>query len=203
VNTFIIQHQGLSILSVVRPRILGIDPGSRVIGFALIEGLKARPLGPRDWAVMDVGVMKASAGLELTARLGEIHCGLYDVIAQTAPTIVAIEKAFHGANASTAIKLGEARGALIAAIMRHNLPLHEITPAEVKRLIAGHGAADKEQVYKALKSILGFDRGCLPFDASDALGIALASSLRMDAKAVLPISTSKAQYRQPARSSRT
>ncbi len=137
-----------------------------------------RPLTPKDWAVVDVGVMRASASKDLTARLGEIHAAVFDLITEVSPSLVAIEKAFHGLNAATAIKLGEARGVLIAAILRHQLPLHEVTPAEVKRLIAGHGAANKEQVYRALRSILGFDRGQLPLDASDALAIALAASLR-------------------------
>ncbi len=166
-------------MSAVRPRILGIDPGTRVIGFALIEAVKIRPLGPKDWSIVDIGVMRASTGLDLTNRLGEIHAGLHHLISETSPRLVAIEKAFHGLNAATAIKLGEARGALIAAILRHQLPVHEVTPAEVKRLIAGHGAAEKEQVYRALKSLTGFELGELPLDASDALGIALAASLRV------------------------
>jgi crossover junction endodeoxyribonuclease RuvC len=161
------------------PRILGIDPGSRVIGFALMGATKTRPLSPRDWTVLDAGVLKASPTLSFTARLGEIHDALFELTEQLAPTAVAIEKAFHGVNSATAIKLGEARGALIAAVARHKIPLHEITPAEVKRIVAGHGAATKEQVYQALQALLGFNKGRLPHDASDALAIALTASLSL------------------------
>ena len=96
---------------------------------------------------------------------------------ELAPTHVAIEKAFHGINSSTAIKLGEARGALISAIARLGIPISEITPAQVKRLVAGHGAATKEPGYQALQALMGFNKGRLPHDASDALAIALTASL--------------------------
>jgi crossover junction endodeoxyribonuclease RuvC len=159
------------------PRILGIDPGSRIIGFSLLSAKKARPLSPRDWHVEDVGVLKFSSQANMFERLGEVHCGIFDLIKELNPTEVAIEKAFYGINPSTAIKLGEARGAILSAVARAGLVLTEITPAEVKRSIAGHGSADKERVYLALKSILGFDRGQLPHDASDALAIALTASM--------------------------
>ena len=158
------------------PKILGIDPGSRVIGFALLGATKVTPLTPKDWTVLDAGVLRASADLEMPARLGEIHNALFDLASELAPSHVVIEKAFHGVNASTAIKLGEARGALISAVARIGVPITEITPAQVKRLIAGHGAASKEQVYQALQALLGFNKGRLPLDASDALAIALTDS---------------------------
>ena len=159
------------------PKILGIDPGTRVLGFALIGATKLQPRSPKDWSVLDVGVMKTSANLSMPLRLGEIHNALFDLIGELQPTMVAIEKAFHGVNAATAIKLGEARGSIIAAVGRHSLPMTEITPAQVKRLVAGHGAATKEQVYQALQALLGFDKGRLPHDASDALAIAFVAGL--------------------------
>jgi len=161
------------------PKLLGIDPGSRVVGFALIGATKPKPRSPRDWAVLDIGVIRATAGLSMPARLGEIHTAVFDLLVEMDPQYVAIERAFHGVNAATAIKLGEARGAILSAFARRNLPIHEITPAEVKRVIAGNGAASKEQVYRALQAIMGFDRGRLPLDASDALAIACASSLTL------------------------
>ena len=166
------------------PRILGIDPGSRVVGFALIGGTKAVPRVPADWRVLDAGIMRASASLAMPPRLSELHSTLFELIGEFGPTAVGIEKAFHGINAQSAIKLGEARGALIAAVGRHGLPVHEVTPAEVKRIVAGHGAATKEQVYQALQALMKFNKGALPHDASDALAIAFAVSLR----AFLPVS---------------
>jgi crossover junction endodeoxyribonuclease RuvC len=160
-----------------KPKILGIDPGSRVVGFALIGAVKAKPLSPKDWVVLDVGVIRTSAELPMPSRLGQIHGAIFDLLTEMSPQYAAIEKAFHGVNAGTALKLGEARGAIIAAFSRHSVPTLEITPAEVKRIIAGSGAASKEQVYQALQALLGFERGRLPLDASDALAIAYASAL--------------------------
>ena len=164
------------------PRILGIDPGSRVVGFALIGAKKPIPRVPADWKILDAGIMRANANLAMPPRLTELHATLFDLVAELGPTAAGIEKAFQGVNAQSAIKLGEARGALIAAIGRHGIPVHEITPAEVKRVVAGHGAATKEQVYQALQALMGFNKGDLPLDASDALAIAFAVSL----KAFLP-----------------
>jgi crossover junction endodeoxyribonuclease RuvC len=159
------------------PRILGIDPGSRVVGFALIGASKPIPRIPADWKILDAGIMRANANLAMPPRLSELHSTLFDLIGELGPTSVGIEKAFHGVNPQSAIKLGEARGALIAAIGRHGIPVHEVTPAEVKRVVAGHGAATKEQVYQALQALMGFNKGTLPLDASDALAIAFAVSL--------------------------
>jgi crossover junction endodeoxyribonuclease RuvC len=149
------------------------------VGFALIGATKQKPRSPKDWAVLDIGVIRTTPGISMPARLGEIHSAVFDLLEEMDPQYVAIERAFHGVNAATAIKLGEARGAILSAFARRNLPIHEITPAEVKRIIAGNGAASKEQVYRALQAIMGFDRGRLPLDASDALAIACASSLAL------------------------
>lgn len=160
-----------------KPKILGIDPGSRVVGFSLLGATKVKPLSPKDWVVLDVGVIRASTDLAMPVRLGQIHSAVFDLLSEMRPQYAAIEKAFHGVNAATALKLGEARGAILAAFARHTTPVIEITPAEVKRIIAGNGAATKEQVYQALQTLLRFERGRLPLDASDALAIAFAAAL--------------------------
>ena len=159
------------------PRILGIDPGSRVIGFAVMDAKKLVPRSPKDWIVADAGVVRASTNLAMHERIFEIHDAFYGLISEIQPTLVGIEKVFQGVNPSSTIKLSEARGALISAVGRHKVPVREITPAEVKRIVAGNGAATKVQVYQALQAIMGFNKGSLPFDASDAMGIAFACSL--------------------------
>lgn len=181
------------------PRILGIDPGSRVIGFALMGANKLSPRSPRDWNVLEAGVIRASTDLLMPARLGEIHNALYDLAGEFSPDIVAIEKAFHGVNSATAIKLGEARGALIAAVGRHGIPVREITPSQVKQTVAGNGAASKELVYQALQALIGFNKGNLPHDASDALAIAFAISLSEFPKSPV-IAARGFTQRPPARS---
>ena len=173
------------------PRILGIDPGSRVIGFAVMEGKKIVPRSPRDWAVVDIGVVRMSTNLSMLDRICEIHDTFYDLVQELQPTLVGIEKAFHGINAASALKLSEARGAIISAVGRHKISIKEITPAEVKRIVAGNGAATKEQVYQALQVIMGFNKGRLPLDASDALAIALS----IQSQACLQAATTQARVK--------
>ena len=175
------------------PRILGIDPGSRVIGFAVLEAKKIVPRSPMDWVVVDVGVVRMSTNLSMLDRICEIHDTFYDLIHELKPTIVGIEKAFHGVNSASALKLSEARGALISAVGRHKISITEITPAEVKRIVAGSGAASKEQVYQALQVILGFNKGRLPLDASDALAIAFS----IQSQACMQAATVRAKVRLP------
>jgi crossover junction endodeoxyribonuclease RuvC len=158
-------------------RIIGIDPGSRVVGFAVIEAKILCPRTPRDYRVIEAGVMQAKLQQTLPERLGALHDALYSLIVDIEPDVCTIEKAFYGVNASSALKLGEARGALIAAIRRFGSPIYEITPAQVKRLVGGHGAASKDDVAHGLKALLGFNRGALPADASDAVAVALASTM--------------------------
>ena len=160
--------------------IIGIDPGSRVVGFAILRAKVAKPRMPRDFVVVDAGVIKTNVDLSMPERLGHIHDAVHGLTAELSPTHCAIEKAFYGVNASSALKLGEARGAIVAAVRRHGLAVFEITPAEVKRTIACAGAASKEDVCRAVTALLGFDRGKLPFDATDAVAIALACGLNLN-----------------------
>lgn len=162
------------------PVIIGIDPGSRVVGFAILRAKVAKPRMPRDFVVVDAGVIKTNVDLSMPERLGHIHDAVHGLTAELSPTHCAIEKAFYGVNASSALKLGEARGAIVAAVRRHGLAVFEITPAEVKRTIACAGAASKEDVCRAVTALLGFDRGKLPFDATDAVAIALACGLNLN-----------------------
>ncbi len=162
-----------------KTRILGIDPGSRVVGFACLEALKDLPVGPKDFKVVAAGVIKPDVNDAMDERLGAIHQMLFELLGDVRPNVVAIEKAFGGVNISSALKLGEARGAIIAAVKRHALPVSEITPAQVKRLVAGSGAATKESVAAAMKALLGFDRGRFPMDVTDALAIAFCHGLTL------------------------
>lgn len=105
-------------------------------------------------------------------RLGEIFSGISEVIGEYQPQEVAIEDVFVSKNASSALKLGQARGAAISAAVQANCPVFEYTPREVKQSVVGKGSAEKEQVQHMVKMILNI-KGKLQIDASDALGIAL------------------------------
>lgn len=153
--------------------ILGIDPGSRVAGYAFIRSKNRRAMLPVDFMVVEAGVLRADARLAYDVRIGLLHCALHELIERHAPQVCVLEKAFYDKNVSSAIKLGEVRGAFIAACARADVKTEEITPAEVKKIIAGNGRAEKEQVALALKALMGFDRGDLPHDVTDAVAIAL------------------------------
>ena len=146
-------------------RVLGIDPGSRVTGFGVIDtdGRKSRHV--------ESGVVRTGSG-EFPERLGEIFRGIREVIEQHAPTQVAIEQVFVSRNPASALKLGQARGAAIAAAVTRDLPVFEYTPRSVKQALVGTGAADKEQVKHMVRILLSLP-GKMGLDESDALAIAL------------------------------
>ncbi len=164
------------------PVIVGIDPGSRVAGYAFLRGRIPTPRSPRDFVVIDAGVMRAPAELGTAERIGLLHEALHGLLAQHRPEACVMETPFCDKNPATAIKLGETRGAFIAACARLGIKTYEITPAEVKKTLTGNGRADKEIVSQALKALMGFDRGKLPHDVTDALAISLCFGLRIAAR---------------------
>ena len=146
-------------------RVLGIDPGSRVTGYGVIEsdGVHSRHLYS--------GCIRTSSG-EFPQRLGEIFAGISTVLDEWSPQEVAIEQVFVSRNAASALKLGQARGAAISAIVTCELPVFEYTPAAVKQGLVGNGRAEKQQVQHMVQVILGM-QGRMGWDESDALAVAL------------------------------
>jgi crossover junction endodeoxyribonuclease RuvC len=146
-------------------RILGIDPGSRVTGYGLIEvqGSHSRCLAQ--------GVLRLS-GDALEQRLLQVLTGLRALIAEHRPAEVAMEQVFVKRNVASALVLGQARGAALCAVGEAGLPLHEYAPASIKLAIAGSGRAEKPQVQRMVKVLLNLP--ALPAeDAADALACAL------------------------------
>ena len=148
-------------------RILGIDPGSRVTGWGVIEsdGIRSRHIAS--------GCIRAQ-GDDFPARLGVIYEGLIEIISRHRPRETAIEEVFFARNAASALKLGQARGAAICAIVTHGLPVREYTPRLVKQAIVGTGGADKEQVQHMVKLMLKLAGEELAADQADALAVALS-----------------------------
>jgi crossover junction endodeoxyribonuclease RuvC len=156
-------------------RILGIDPGSRIAGFGCIEsGIK----GTTAFKIVDAGVIKLTATASFTERLGTLYQTIDDLIDELQPEMFCIEKAFTFINPSSALKLGEIRGACLACALKHKLPIGELAPKTVKMLITGNGNASKQQVSTFVEKILKFQRGALPYDVTDALAIALSQGLQ-------------------------
>ncbi len=145
-------------------KILGVDPGSRAAGWAVVDFTAA----PR---LVAAGVIRPPASLPFTERLAHLHRALTEIAAREAPQAAVVEKVFAGVNAQSLIALGEARGVLLLALAQTGLSPAEITPAEIKRAVAGTGAAEKEQVRRMVTALLGKR---LALDAADAAAAALA-----------------------------
>jgi crossover junction endodeoxyribonuclease RuvC len=145
--------------------ILGIDPGSRITGFGLIDNQANRI----DY--IDSGNIKVS-GDSLPQRLGFIFAAVDEVIRQHQPEQMSIENVFMARNADSALKLGQARGAAICAAHQAGLEIAEYAPREIKQAIVGSGAGSKEQVQHMVKRLLGI-RQKLQADEADGLAIAI------------------------------
>lgn len=146
-------------------RILGIDPGSRVTGYGLIDVVGIRS----QWVAH--GCIRCEKGT-FSERLLRIYTGLAEIIALHAPCEVAIESVFVKRNASSALVLGQARGVAILAVAASGLALSEYAPAQVKSAVVGNGRAEKEQVKHMIRMLLTLERQP-PTDAADALAVAI------------------------------
>lgn len=149
-------------------RILGIDPGSRITGYGVIEIAAGAP--DRATCIAQ-GVIRTRGG-DFPDRLGAIFAGVQDLIHAHRPAQVAVENVFVSRNPSSALKLGQARGAAITAAVSLGLPVSEYAPRLIKQAIVGRGGADKAQVQHMVCVLLSL-REALAEDAADALAVAL------------------------------
>ena len=149
-------------------RILGVDPGSRLTGYGCVEncgaGLKHVTHG-----TLDLCGSKTSS---LENRILLLHQGLSSIIAEFKPEVLALEKVFFAKNALSALKLGQARGAILLTGKIHSLQIFEYSATQVKQTVAGYGRADKEQVAKMIQLIIG-KHVFKTWDASDGLALAI------------------------------
>ena len=170
------------------PRVIGIDPGSRVVGYAVLD-----VLGPGRWRYVECGTLVAK-GDDPVERVHELVGSLTEVLDELEPTSAAMETAFHGKSTSSALRLAEARGALREALMSRGLRPGEYAPAHVKRLVAGRGAATKDEVSRRVALVCGLTKQP-PADATDALAVALCHAQTTLGGAVtqLPSTSSRAR----------
>lgn len=153
-------------------KILGIDPGTGICGFGVIEVTKSRtPL------LMDVGVITTPPHTPLPDRLEDIYNSMHEIIDQNRPDQISIEKLFFSKNITTGISVAEARGICLLVCKQHNLPIFEYTPNEIKKTITGYGSADKKQMQEMVRLHLKLDQVPQPDDAADALAAAITHSL--------------------------
>lgn len=146
-------------------RILGIDPGSRYTGYGVIEsdGRNSKHL---------VSGRICTGKKAFCDRLGEIFSGIAEIIGEYKPVEAAVEEVFMARNPSSALKLGQARGAAIAAVVHAGIPVSEYTPRLIKQAVVGSGGADKSQVGHMVRILLGINQP-LTEDQGDALAVAL------------------------------
>ena len=153
----------------VKPlRILGIDPGTGICGFGVLE--VAHGTKPK---LIDVGAITTPPHTPLVERLVDIYASMGEIIEQNQPDCLAIEKLFFMQNISTGISVAEARGVVLLAGAQHQLPIYEYSPNEIKKTMTGYGHAHKKQMQEMVRLQLGMKEIIRPDDAADAVAIAL------------------------------
>ncbi len=155
-------------------KVFGIDPGSSRTGYGCVQSDGSRH------RLIVCGAIANPASRSFPEKLKIIHVELGMLIARHRPDVVAIENLFHAVNARSALKLGHARGVAMLAAVEAGVPIVEYTPAEVKQSVVGYGRAEKGQVQSMVQLLLGLTEPPTPFDASDALAIAVCHLHRMN-----------------------
>lgn len=155
-------------------KVFGIDPGSARTGYGCVQSDGSRH------RMIACGAIAIPASNAFPEKLRIIHVELGTLLGRHRPDVVAIENLFHAANARSALKLGHARGVAMLAAVEAGVPIVEYTPAEVKQSVVGYGRAEKGQVQSMIQLLLGLSDPPAPFDASDALAIAVCHLHRMN-----------------------
>ncbi len=148
-------------------KILGIDPGTAVMGYGVIEGIDDEA------TLVDCGALTAPTRLAIGEKLSYFYKNLLDVVRRYQPDVVAIEQPFVAKNAKTALAIGRAQAVAILAAANSNIPTFEYTPRQIKQRVANYGASSKEQIQEMVKLQLGLLQVPEPSDAADALAVAL------------------------------
>ncbi|MGE0711879.1 MAG: crossover junction endodeoxyribonuclease RuvC [Planctomycetota bacterium] len=168
-------------MSAAPARVLGIDPGSRVTGWGVVE------VAPGSARAVAWGTLRLDPEAPIEVRLEAIHRGVAAVLGEHDPGAVAVEEAFVGRNVRSAIRLAEARAVCLLAARFAGHGVHEVPPALVKKALTGHGQATKEAVRVAVMRSLGWaeETRAPAYDAADALAIAVCVAWRLETPAAL------------------
>ena len=148
-------------------RIIGIDPGTGILGFGVIDAKAGKT------KLVTAGVITTPAHTPLADRLEEIYLELTNIIAETKPQVMAIEKLFFGQNVTTAMSVSHARGVAMLTGKQAKLQIEEYTPLQIKQSLTGYGKADKKQVQELVRIQLGLKDVPKPDDCADALAAAI------------------------------
>lgn len=157
-------------------RILGVDPGTGILGFGVIEVDESTH---GHFRMIDAGVVRTPAHTPHDERLEDIYNSLTEIINTAKPDACSIEKLFFSRNITTAMTVAEARGVALLAARQHTLPIFEYTPQQIKQTLTGYGRADKKQVQEMVRIQLGLKQVPKPDDCADALAAAITHALMM------------------------
>ncbi len=152
-------------------RVIGIDPGTAACGYGIVHENDGR------LRAIDHGWWQTTADMRPELRLLKIFEGVVELIERHGPDAVALEESFVGVDARTALRVGQARGAVLVACARAGVACTEYSPARVKQTVCGYGRAEKQQVQKMVKAILGLHAEPAPTHAADALAVAICHAL--------------------------
>jgi crossover junction endodeoxyribonuclease RuvC len=188
--------------------ILGIDPGTAALGYGIVERTGGR------LRAVEYGCAETSADSPLPERLLTIHRLITDLIALHQPALIGVERLFFSRNAQTAFAVGQARGVVLLAAAERKVAVRDATPNEVKVAVTGYGAADKDQVQRMVRTVLGMGEVPAPDDAADALAVAICIANReragerlnagvLDRASVAPIQRGESPYDRAVREAMT
>lgn len=149
-------------------RILGIDPGTGILGFGIIDIKDKGKAG-----LVDGGVIRTPVKQPDSERLETIYDELHQIISELKPTVMVVEKLFFAQNVTTAMSVAQARGVVLLCGRQHGLELHEYTPLQIKQALTGYGRADKKQMQEMVRVVLGLQEVPKPDDCADAIAAAL------------------------------
>lgn len=147
--------------------ILGIDPGLAIVGWGVVNFASSR------FMPMAYGSVQTKAGVPVEQRLSQIYDRLSEIIEKYKPDAIAVEELFWNTNVTTGIVVAEARGVILLCARKHNVPIFEYTPMQVKQAVVGYGKAEKRQVISMVTLMLGLKEPPKPDDTADALAIAI------------------------------
>ena len=154
-------------------RIIGIDPGTGILGFGIIEVNKGKS------HLVDAGVIRTPVKEDDAVRLLTIYEELTDIIADTHPDEMAVEKLFFAQNVTTAMTVAQARGVVLLTGMQADLKISEYTPLQIKQALTGYGRADKKQIQEMVRVIMHLKEVPKPDDCADAIACAITHSMSM------------------------
>ena len=153
---------------------MGIDPGTGILGFGVIDVDKSSKM-----KLVDAGVIRTPVHEDDSVRLLTIFNELKSIINEFKPEVMSVEKLFFARNVTTAMTVSQARGVVLLLGMQHELELHEYTPMQIKQAVTGYGKADKKQIQEMVRVLLQLKEIPKPDDAADALAAAICCSMTL------------------------